>query len=589
LICKKSISKVNLFVNKEFTKFQKNFRSKQDSDMKRIEGIDNMQRKEILIFNPYAIWSYHLAIDLEIIKKHLDAGDSITVLTCNEDLSSCIINPLHDLLTCQICIAGRTQGFKLLGFTNDVKFLNVVSLSQNDEQLLATFPKYVSNLRELKSLNIESFDIGLCVAGDLITYLREPYPNPKKHKEFVKNNIESSLKIYLSIKNHIRKIKPDKIYVFNGRFGAVRPVIRAAQLLSVDFDVHERAQVQGKYSLVNGTYPHDLSIVKSVITSSWANSNLKETDKIEMASQWFTERKSGKDQAWYSFTQSQNEIPDFINKDKINVIIFNSSQDEFETIEGWENHLYKSQNQGIFKLAHALQNDKSIDVYLRIHPNLRHVDNSQTKPLSRLKNRYQNFHIIDADSPVNSYELMDIADCIITFGSTMGIEAAFFKKPSLLVGRSSYEHLDACTIIQSHQELLDVIMNKKFGLPDEIKDRRKYNASKYGFYMKTDGINLEIFKQDGVNRMIFKDGKSLDEFPSQLQIILYQVQQTQSQLQQTQDEHQKLQVEYHNLTQLAQQALIELSSVKSSKFWRMRQVWFKLKEVFRLTIKKQIR
>ena len=82
--------------------------------------------------------------------------------------------------------------------------------------------------------------------------------------------------------------------------------------------------------------------------------------------------------------------------------------------------------------------------------------------------------------------------------------------------------------------------------------------------------------------MIFKDGKSLDEFPSQLQIILYQVQQTQ-------DEHQKLQVEYHNLTQLAQQALIELNSVKSSKFWKMRQVWFKLKEVFRLTIKKQIR
>ncbi len=574
--------------------------------MQRIEGIDNMQRKEILIFNPYALMPFHLAVDLEIIKKHLDAGDSITVLTCDEDLSSCFANPLHDLLTCQICMERRTQGFKLLGFTNDVKFLNVVSLSQNDEQLLATFPKYVSNLRELKSLNIESFDIGLCVAGDLITYLREPYPNPKKHKEFVKNNIESSLKIYLSIKNHISKIKPDKIYVFNGRFGAVRPVIRAAQLLSIDFDVQERANVQGKYSLVNGTYPHDLSMLKSVITSAWANSNLKETDKIEMASQWFTERKSGKEQAWYSFTQSQNETPDFINKDKINIIIFNSSQDEFETIEGWENDVYKSQNQGIFKLAHALQNDKSIDVYLRIHPNLRHVNNSQTKPLSRLKNRYQNFHVIDADSPVNSYKLMDIADCIITFGSTMGIEAAFFKKPSLLVGRSYYEHLDACTIIQSHQELLDIIINKKFRLPDKIKDRRKYNASKYGFYMQTDGINFEIFKQDGVERMIFKDGKTLEEFPSHLQIVLSQfqiilsqlqqsqsqlqqsqsqLQQSQSQLQQSQDDYQRLQFEYHSLTQLAQQTLIEINAIKSSKFWKMRLLWVKLKNVSTLTTK----
>ena len=164
----------------------------------------------------------------------------------------------------------------------------------------------------------------------------------------------------------------------------------------------------------------------------------------------------------------------------------------------------------------------------------------------------------------------------------MGIEAAFFKKPSLLVGRSYYEHLDACTIIQSHQELLDIIMNKKFGLPNEIKDRRKYNASKYGFYMQTDGINLEIFKQDGVQRMIFKDGKTLDEFPSQLQIILSQFQQTQSQFQQTQSQLQQTQEEYQNLTQLAQQALIEINAMKSSKFWKMRSLWFKFKNIFTL-------
>ncbi len=62
-----------------------------------------------------------------------------------------------------------------------------------------------------------------------------------------------------------------------------------------------------------------------------------------------------------------------------------------------------------------------------------------------------------------------------------------------------------------------------------------------------------------------------------------QLQQTQAQLQQTQSLQQELLVECQKLTQLLQQSLIEVDAMKSSKFWKIRQVWFKLKRVFGLS------
>lgn len=471
--------------------------------------------KQILFFNPYCYWPFHFETDLEIIVKHIEQGDKVTVLTCDADLPSCEPNHNHNFLICQSCIHRRHQGFNVLGISDKVEFLNLVNLSKNDRQTIEEFPKQVVNLRSLKALSVHDFDIGLSVASSLIDYTREPYPNPNNYSGFVEKNIEAALIAYLSTLNHIKDIQPHKMYIFNGRFAVSRAAMRAAQSLSIDFDVHERAGVQGKYSLTANTYPHDLAKKKEEIGLVWSSSSLVEIEKLAIGSQWFTERRLGSDQSWYSFTNNQNKQPDFINKNKVNIVIFNSSQDEFEAVSGWENHIYNSQNQGIFKLAQSLQNDKDIDIYLRVHPNLSAINNSQTKAIAKLKGLYPNFHVIDPENPVKSYSLMDIADCIITFGSTMGVEAAFYNKNSLLIGRSLYEDLDVCSQVLSHNELVDIIRNKKFNLPLQILEKRKNNAIKYGFYMATYGIDFKVFQQIGLFKMVLlKNGKTLNEILS---------------------------------------------------------------------------
>jgi len=468
--------------------------------------------KKILFFSPYAIWPFHFENDLEIIKQHIDQGDEVTFLTCDGDLSSCEPNSNHNLSTCQSCIQRRNKGFQLLEISNKVKFLNFVNLSNSDRQTIKDFPKYFKNLRTLKLLTLENFDIGLSVASSLISYLREPYPNPNNYKDYVKRNIESALIVYLSVKNHIQAIKPDKMYIFNGRFASLRAAMRAAQQMSTSFDIYERAGVAGKYSLTANTYPHDLEWTKAEIESVWTNSSLPEAEKFEIGSQWFIDRRMGKDQGWSSFTSDQNKAPNFIDKSKTNIVIYNSSEDEFAAITEWENHIYKSQSQELFRLAQSLKNDQNIDIYLRVHPNLKNISNSQTEALTKLKGRYANFHIISAEDTINSYELMDIADCIITFGSTMGVESAFYNKHSFLLGASVYQDLEVCSIISSHNELVDIIKGGQFNLSLLVKEERKKNAIKYGFYMATYGIEFTHFQQESIFVMTLShNGKTINE------------------------------------------------------------------------------
>ena len=85
------------------------------------------------------------------------------------------------------------------------------------------------------------------------------------------------------------------------------------------------------------------------------------------------------------------------------IAIFISSQDEFEAIEGWENPYYDTQTEAIEAIINS-DVDPEIRFYLRIHPSLKGLKNTQIKELNELKSA--NLFTIPADSKIDSYELM---------------------------------------------------------------------------------------------------------------------------------------------------------------------------------------
>jgi hypothetical protein len=94
------------------------------------------------------------------------------------------------------------------------------------------------------------------------------------------------------------------------------------------------------------------------------------------------------------------------------------------------------------------------------------------------------------DSNVDSYELMSQAYAVVTYGSTMGIEAAFEGKRSIVMGPSIYDELGVVTRVETPQELSealdrDIVINQDFLLA-------------YGLMARLRGFRLRnITKKDG--------------------------------------------------------------------------------------------
>ena len=125
-------------------------------------------------------------------------------------------------------------------------------------------------------------------------------------------------------------------------------------------------------------------------------------------------------------------------------------------------------------------NDTQKIFVLRIHPNLKFIDNTQNKDLLRLKT-LKNLIIIEAHSPIRSYSLLDKSDKIITFGSTIGVEACYYGKLVICLGLSFYEHLDVAYIPKNKEELYSYIDNK------ELLPKPKENALPYGYWFNSFG------------------------------------------------------------------------------------------------------
>ena len=80
------------------------------------------------------------------------------------------------------------------------------------------------------------------------------------------------------------------------------------------------------------------------------------------------------------------------------------------------------------------------------------VNNAQLDEINTFN--YANLKIIGPDEDIDTYKLMDIADKVISFGSTTGIEATFWGATSILFGKSFYMHLDAAYQPNSYNCLL---------------------------------------------------------------------------------------------------------------------------------------
>jgi len=340
---------------------------------------------------------------------------------------------------------------------------------------------------DLRDLVVDGVNLGLGVLADTIGTHGYVF-DTKKHYGYMKKVFAAELQLLTTLLG-LNVGAEDCLVIFNGRLSLSRTLVEFCKARQLEFVTHERTGVQQRYRVRHNTLPHDIDQTTIEMNEAWDGSEQQRT----VASSWFNERRSGIEQSWLSFTKTQDEgkLPVGFDPARRNIAIFNSTIEEYETIEGWKGNLFEDDAKAIQILYERYQNWEGFHFYLRLHPNLkRFATGPQMKAILSFPVP-ANFTLILPEDTVHSYALMDACEKVVVFGSTIGIESVYWGKPTIQLGNSLYMNLGV-TFRPESLDQLDRLLN------DRLEPFPADGALPYAFWEAGTGTSHKFFRPTGV-------------------------------------------------------------------------------------------
>jgi hypothetical protein len=462
-----------------------------------MKHLDTIKNQTILIQTTYHP-TPHLETELEIMERLLSQGNIIYWIICQGDFQVCFNNPKHKEMDCKVCYSRVNKGLQVLKKkVENHKNLHILKYSQFlkiSDFKRDGFPKEFnfSELKELKSYRFKTYDSGMATASSLVSFTRNHEPDLLEHKDFIYRGLFTGAFLYDVFQLIIDKIKPDLAILFNGRFIENRPLLRICQEQKIAYATHERGGKINNFLFRINSTPHSIETISAEIEYLWENANKE--NRNEIGKTFFSNRIKRVEDAWYSFTKEQQEgrLPESFknNEGKKVITIFNSSLDEYEGLDGFGPYFYSNDNEGIKRICEDVAAYSNIKLYLRVHPNLKGLDNSQNRFLNEEVAVLDSVEVIGAEDSVDTYALINKSDIIIVFGSTVGAEAAFAGKNVVLLGSAAYEDLDCVVIPKNHEEVMTILTDESYIFPNINPEE----PLKYGYWNEKFGIDYQFYK-----------------------------------------------------------------------------------------------
>lgn len=434
---------------------------------------------KILFYFPSALVAPHFGVLLDEAEIMFRNGHEVYFATCDNVLDVCIMNNQSCNSICKLCHWRTKNDLKLL--SQDIHVLHLKDYVGN-----VAYNNSFSyhSMSDMKKIEYKGVKIGFAVLSSYITLTRniDPVFDDKLRKHLDKC-LQVSIRLTDAFENLLNSLHPDKVCTFNGRFYETRPVFELSKMKGYPVCCYE---VRGGFGedfykvKFENNLPHDIRLNMQMIEDCWNDGSKSLEEKIKKGSSFFENRRNGKPAGdkIYIKDQKKGAMPDDWDDSKRNVAIFNSSEDEFMAVseEYDQLALFPSQIEGIRSILTMYKDDKSFHFYLRIHPNLKDIKYKYHTDLHKLSEEFNNVTVIPGDSIISSYDLMEHAEKVIVFGSTMGMESVYWKKPVILLAGALYTYMDICykpTSMENLKELIASNLEPKENLP----------AIKIGYYL----------------------------------------------------------------------------------------------------------
>lgn len=422
-------------------------------------------------------------------------GNEVIYIMCDGCIGMCTTNLSMSKLSCKICINSQKKLVK--NFPPNIIVKNLSDfLDLIDQKELSQVNFKYNNISDIKKIRFHNVNIGYACISSYMYNTRNLNPlMDKKAREFFDSQLKFTCYLVLLQESIINQFKPDEVTFFNGRFMENRTLVDLCKNKGIHFHACDGIKVTNKKFLKHVFYDHipqDIKYWNTIFEEKWNDSLIPLYDK-EQIGRWFFESKINqryKADKNYVKNQKIGELPETWDDNKINYVIFNSSEDEFFSIseEIDKSKLFINQIDGICYICKTLLEYKpDVKIYLRVHPNLKDVPYKYHKELYNLPNLYPNLIVIPGNSSISSYTLMDRADKIIVFGSTMGVEAAYAGKTVINLVMALYSFLKICYNPKSIDEFRELLLS------DNLKPLDNYNCLKYGYGITNHNVPSYIY------------------------------------------------------------------------------------------------
>lgn len=429
-------------------------------------------------------------LTLDVAKDKAEEGNDIYLIKCDKSFGICRANYQGNSSICNLCSKCMRSLVKKTIIGENVHYVSLTELYSKYNILPKTHSFSYNNVKELKGIKYRGIDIGYAAFSTFASVTRNIMPSFNDYfKKYINTLFDSQIQMIDALNLYVDEIVPDWIIFHNGRHVTNKCFYQLAKNRNIPFVATERMWDSDHVTLSNNfvnDIPHSSAAIVNKIEEMWNSGDANKN--IEIAHEFFYNRRYGKyaGDVVYTSHQKQGLLPDNYNTDKKNIVIFNSSEDEYYSLsEEYDNSgLFDNQYEALKTIFDHYSGSKEYAFYLRIHPNLSNVPWKSHRLLYTLK--YSNVTIIPPESQISSYSLMDIADKIIVFNSTMGIEGTYWGKVVMALSYSYYNNLNAVYTPKTVRDLYDFIEN------DELKPKTKDGCLKSAVYLM--GCKLKPLK-----------------------------------------------------------------------------------------------
>jgi hypothetical protein len=377
----------------------------------------------------------------------------------------------------------RLSDFKSILNKNKIEVLNENNYDNFDKlSILDWSKKFNGSINDLYKKKYKNINLGKGVLSSLISFYRDLNFDAKKYKREIEKMLFNAAVVLKRTEILIKLEKPNQIVTFNGRFSVTYPIVALSDKLKLPVLQHDRGSDFNKFEIYENSI-HDTKYRYLAIKQHWKISQGK---KKKIAHSYFFERrqkkKMGSEFGFHFISRQKSNYIKYKKTNKTTIVYYTST--DYEAAAVFNDNNQEKKFNFFYKIISTLNN---VDLIIRVHPD---VKNKNFKEDVKWKKYNSTFcTVLESDDKTDSYKLLEIADIVIGYGSSILIEALYWKKKVFTLNYNDiYYYSGAIKLINNKKNILDI-----FSKSYKFSKSHLNKCLLFGYYYKTYGKKFKYY------------------------------------------------------------------------------------------------